>query len=444
LAAATRRKMIPTPLFLIAFLLAVPPMALSGDAPAFAWAALAWCGFLIALLVADNRLSQRAHRVRVERRLERKLSVGAENEIQVRVENLSRWPLRLYIKDDPPAPFETPRRELRVVLPGFGGTVVSYTTVPNHRGRFAFGDLHVRGRSFLALSLWQKRIPAETEVDVYPDILSVRRYDLLLRARRLEEAGFRRTLRRGAGTDFESLREYVPDDEYRRIDWKATARRGRPFTREYEEERGRTIMLLIDAGRMMSARVGGLSKLDHAVNAALLLAYVALRRDDSVGLIAFADRIKALVPPRKGHAHLERLLEELYDIQPTLTEPDYRAAMYHLHDRARKRSLAVLFTDLVDEQASRRLIAYTAAAYPRHLPMVVTISDPDLTRASRAVPETGADLFGRAVASHVIKGRQRALALLRRSGADVLETPAGELTVALVNRYLELKERLRV
>ena len=436
--------MIPTPLFLIAFLFGVPLMALSGQAPMLGWVSLGWCALLVALLVADNRLSRRASRLTVQRLPERKLSLGTANEIGLRVENLSRRTLRIHVKDDPPREFRTPQRELRAALPGFESTVLRYATTPNRRGRVAFGDIHVRGRSWLALSLWQKRIAAAAEVDVYPDLLSVRRYDLLLRARRLDEVGFRHTRRRGTGTDFESLREYVRDDEYRRIDWKATARRGRPFTRQYEEERGRTIMLLIDAGRMMSAQVGSLSKLDHAVNAALMLAYVALHRDDSVGLIVFADTIKALVPPRKGRAHLQRILEELYDVEPTMAEPDYRAAMYHLHDRARKRSLAVLLTDLMDEEASRRLITYTAAAYPRHLPMVVTISDPDLQRAAEAMPETGAELFERAVASQVLSDRERALARLRRSGADVLETPAGELTVALVNRYLELKERLRV
>ncbi len=436
--------MVPTPFFLIAFLFGVPLMALSGEVPVLGWLSVGWCAAITVLLVADNRLSRRAHRVRVRRVLERKLSLGAENHVRLKVENLSRWTLRLVVKDDPPSHFHTPQRELSTVLPGFGNAVLDYGTTPPRRGQFAFGDVHLRGRSFLGLSLWQKRVEAAAQVDVYPDLLSVRRYDLLLRARRLEEAGFRRTRRRGAGTDFESLREYVPDDEYRRIDWKATARRGRPFTREYEEERGRTIMLLIDAGRMMSAQVGSLSKLDHAINAALMLAYVALNRDDSVGLIVFADSIRTLAPPRKGRAYLQRILEELYDIQPTMTEPDYRAAMYHLHDRARKRSLAVLFTDLVDEQASRRLIAYTAAAYPRHLPLVVTISDPEVRRAAETVPESGPELFERAVASQVLRDRERALALLRSSGADVLETPAGELTVALVNRYLELKERLRV
>jgi uncharacterized protein (DUF58 family) len=370
--------------------------------------------------------------------------LGVANQVTLRIENLSRWRLAVTVRDEPPAGFATPRLDLRVRLHPYEQTSVTYSTTPPKRGRFRFGDLYVRGRSFLGLSLWQRRLPAEQEVDVYPDIRSVARFDLLLRAHRLEDAGFRRARARGAGTEFESLREYVRDDDYRRIDWKATARRGRPFTRQYEEERSRTIMLLIDAGRMMSAEVEGLSKLDHAVNAALMLAYVALRRDDAVGLIVFADTVKAIVPARKGKAHVQRILEALYNVQPTMAEPNYRAALYHLHDRARKRSLAVLFTDLVDEQASRRLIVHVAAAYPRHLPLLVTMSDPEIVRASRRRPDSREDLFERAVASAVLADRERALATLRGNGAVVLEAEAAELSVALINRYLELKERLRV
>jgi uncharacterized protein (DUF58 family) len=436
--------MIPTLRFVLLLLLAVPLMALSGGAPVLAWAGLGWCALLLAVGIADNRLSARAQRVLADRLLDRKLSLDADNRVRLRLENLSRWTASLTVKDDPPDDFRLSTREAQATVPGYATLEVSYAVRPRHRGRFTFGDLHLRGWSLLGLSLWQKRVEAALEVDVYPNLESVRRYDLLVRANRLEEMGFRRVRARGAGTDFESLREYVPDDDFRRIDWKATARRARPFTREYEEERSRTIMLLLDAGRMMSAEAEGLSKLDHAINAALMLAYVALRRDDAVGLIVFADTVSALLPPRKGQAQLQRLVEVLHDIQPTLSEPNYRAAMYHLRDRARKRSLAVLFTDLVDEEASRRLIAHVAAAYPRHLPLVVTLSDPTLDEAARSAPDSEASLFERAVAAQVLADREKAFAALRSRGAVVLDVPAAELTVSVVNRYLELKERMRV
>jgi len=436
--------MIPTLLFPLAFLLALPLVVLEGVTRPLGLMGLGWCVLLLGLLVVDNRLSLRAQRLHVERAFDRKLSLGTANRVQLRLENLSRWTLRLNVKDDSPEGFTTPHRELRVTLAPHEDRVVTYDTIPRKRGQFRFGDIHVRGQSFLALSLWQRRIPAAAEAVVYPDIRSVARLDLSLRAHRLEDVGLRRARARGTGTEFESLREYVRDDDHRRIDWKATARRGRPFTRQYEEERSRTIMLLIDAGRMMSAEVEGLSKVDHAVNAALMLAYVALRRDDAVGLIVFADTVQAIIPPRKGTEHLQRILDALYAVQPTLAEPNYRAALYHLRDRARKRSLAVLFTDLVDEQASRRLISHVAAAYPRHLPLVVTMSDPEITRASRLRPDGPEELFERAVAASVLADRERALGALRGHGAVVLEAAAGELSMALVNRYLELKERLQV
>lgn len=436
--------MIPTPLFLVLFLLGVPLMALSGAEPSMGWLGLAWCGSVIAITVVDNRLSRRAQRFSAARAFDRKLSLGADNRVRLQVRNLSRWTLRLQLVDSPPPEFDTPDQPLSLGLPPHTDGETTYTTRPRSRGRHPFGDIFVRGWSFLGLTRWQTRMPAAEEADVYPDILAVRRYDILLRSQRLEDAGFRRAMARGAGTQFESLREYVPDDEYRRIDWKATARRGRPFTRQYEEERSRTIMLLIDAGRMMSAEIEGLSKLDHAINAALMLAYVALRKDDAVGLIIFADRVRSMVPPRKGKEHLQRLLHALYDTEATLTEPDYRAAMYHLRDRARKRSLAVLFTDLIDVEASRRLIAHVTATYPRHLPLVVTMSDPTLQAASTKRPESTTELYERAAASSVLMDRDRGLAALRGGGAVVLDVPVGELTVSVVNQYLELKERLRV
>jgi len=419
-------------------------MALSGAEPTLGWIGLGWCVLLVGLLIADKSISLRAHDISARREIDGKLSLGAENEVHLHVENRSRWWLQLTVKDDPPTEFTTPERARELRVAPLEDGEVSYRTTPPKRGRFTFGAIHVRGRSLLGLCQWQRSFDVSQEIDVYPDILAVRRYDLLLRAHQLESHGFRRSRVRGAGTEFESLREYVPDDEYRRVDWKATARRGKPYTRQYQEERSRTIMLMIDAGRMMSAEIEGMSKLDYAINAALMVAYVAIRRDDAVGLIVFTDEVKAIVPPRKGRGQVQRITQALYAVQPELTEPDYRAAMYHLHDRARKRSLAVLFTDIIDDQASRRLIANFTATYPRHLPLLVTMSDPALHAAAVRPPKTDEDVFERAAAASVLLDRERAQAALRGGGAVVLETEAGELTLAVVNQYLELKERMRI
>jgi uncharacterized protein (DUF58 family) len=436
--------MVLTPLALA--LLLVPSLLLVASA----WQPLAasYAGFVFAatviLIAYDHLYSRRRAALELQRRVDDKLSLGAENVVTLRVRNRCPLVLRLLVKDDPPAAFVTDRRTCELVLPPYAETSVSYHTRPLTRGRYGFGDLHVRGRTLLGLSHWQRRVPAAQEVAVYPNLLEVRRYQLLARSDRLRQAGFRLTRRLGQGTVFESLREYSPDDDFRSIDWKATARRHHPISRQYETERSQTVILMLDAGRMMSTLIGDLSRLDYALNAALMLAYVAVERDDAVGLVAFADGVKAFVPPRKGHRQVGLITEALYDLQPALVEPDYAEAFALLSARARKRALVVCFTDLVDVDASSRLLGHMAALAPHHLPLLVTLRDSDLQRAARRSPEDVSETYQRALAGQVLSDRATALEVLRRRGVMVLDTLPEKLTVAAVNEYLGLKARGRL
>ena len=432
---------IPTARLALLIVLAAPAVALSGSYPGLLEMALAWDLLVVAAAIFDWVQARRHARFSVERRLQGKFSLGAENPVRLAVHNESDAPLSLVIKDDPPAEFATPRRWVEVEAAPYSSAEGSYSTTPGSRGDYDFGDLHVRGRSPLGLSVWQRTFPARETVRVYPNMIAVRKYDLLARRARLEEAGFRQVRLRGAGTEFESLRDYVPDDEFRRIDWKATARRRKPITREYEVERSQTIVMMIDAGRMMSAELEGLSKLDHAINAALMLGYVAALRDDAVGLIAFADKMQAFVPARKGRAHLSLMAESLSQLAAVLREPDYQRGFAALHTVARKRALVVVFTDLIDPDASERLLAQVVGLYPHHLPLVVTITDSTLVRAARRAPDSPEQAYEKAMAEQVLLARQQALAALRFGGALVLDVEPGQLSVQVVNRYLELKAR---
>ena len=436
--------MVLTPLSLA--LLLVPALLLTASAVAPGMALYAGLVFAaVALLIAyDHVYSRRVVALELERRVEDKLSLGADNLATVQVRNRCHLALHLLIKDDPPAAFVTDHRTFEVAVPPYDETTVSYHTRPLARGRYGFGDLHVRGRTLLGLSYWQRRVPAAQEVAVYPNLLEVRRYQLLARSDRLRQAGFRQTRRLGQGTVFESLREYSPDDEFRSIDWKATARRHHPISRQYETERSQTVILMLDAGRMMTTLVGDLSRLDYALNAALMLAYVAVERDDAVGLIAFADDVKAFVPARKGHRQVGLITEALYDLQPALVEPDYAEAFAVLAARARKRALVVCFTDLVDVDASGRLLGHMAALAPHHLPLLVTLRDSDLQAAAQRPPQDVPETYQRALASQVLQDRATALEVLRRRGVMVLDVLPEKLTVAAVNEYLGLKARGRL
>lgn len=421
-------------------------MALAIVDPGMIQAAQLSMAAVLGLMLVDHLLSRTAARVEMSRSFAthasgEKLSVGAANAVHIAVRNLSVFSLRLVVKDDPPQDFSTPHRAQRIWLRPHASGEVSYQTTPRERGDFEFGDIHVRGLTALGLTWWQRSFPAKHQVAVYPNLADVSRYEQLSRAGKLTTAGFRPIRGLGTGTEFESLREYVPDDELRSIDWKATARRHQPITRQYEAERSQSLMLLIDSGRMMAGTAGRMSKLDYAINAALMLSYVAVRRDDRVGVLAFADTVEQFVPARKDHGQVGRIADALYALPVHLHEPDYALAFSTLFSRSRKRSLVVCFTDLIDTDASARLLSGMASLYPRHLPLLIAIEDPDLRVAAAQYPETETDAYEKAMAIQAIEDRRHALSTLSRSGVLVMDSTPQELTVATVNRYLEIKDR---
>ncbi|MBP8953744.1 MAG: DUF58 domain-containing protein [Armatimonadetes bacterium] len=431
-------------LTVLGLLLMLPAVALQlagAYVPAAGAVGWAWLGLIAALAVLDAFWARGACRVELERLVPERLSLGVETQVGIRVRNRTPRSWRLVVKDDPPELFRQTGRERTVRLGPFEEGEIRYPLLPTRRGDFEFGDAHLRGTGRLGFCAWHKSVPLAAPTSVYPNLVQVDRYEALARADRLQQAGFRPLRIQGQGAEFESLREYIPDDEYGSIDWKASARRNRPIVRLYDIERSQTLMLMVDAGRMMTAEVGGLTKLDHAVNAALMLAHVASHTGDCVGMMAFGRTLKAFVPAGRGAAQVGRILDQLYAVQPALEEPDYDRAFAALAHRCRKRALVVLFSDLVDEDCSRSLMAHAGALRPRHLPLLVTLRDPDLEAVGRGVPADVNAAYERAVAADVLARRDAALATLRARGALVVDAPAGNLTVATVNQYLQLKAR---
>ena len=301
--------------------------------------------------------------------------------------------------------------------------------------------MYLRLRGPLDLVERQGHVPADAPANVYPDLQEIRRYEVSLRRGLAYDAGQRRARIPGAGSLFERLREYQPDDDPRSISWAATARRGRPISVEYETERQQRILILLDAGRMMSSTLGGLTKLDHAVNTALMLAYVAIAKGDEVGLMGFADAVRSYQVPRRGRRQFLHLTEDLRRLEVTTTEPDYRAAFEFLRARSARRALVVLFTDIVDEEASRALVAAITRLAGNNLVLCCLLQDPQLAETATREPRSSRELYERVVAADVLEARARALALLRRRGVHAIDVSAERLTVATIQRYLELKKR---
>jgi uncharacterized protein (DUF58 family) len=426
------------------FALGVAPLLLAGIARGYLSLALAWYGLLLLLALTDWLLFPGMEALSAEREVNDKLSLGTQNPVHVRLRNGSDVPLKIALRDTPPddIPNDLDDRPFAFTVPARARHTVVYHLTPHARGDYRFGDVYLRVQGRLGMVNRLLRLPVPAEVKVYPNLLETAKFTLMARRGRLQQVGIRAARLQGAGREFESLRDYLPDDELRRIDWKATARRGKLVSRQYEVEKSQNVILALDVGRTMLAEIDGIQKLDYAINAALLLAYVATLAEDKVGLLIFADTVQAYLPPKKGRAQVYAILEALYNAQASLAEPDYRGALAFLQARWRKRSLMVCFTDLWDPDSSRTTITELAALQPRHLVAAVTLLDTQVLNAAQQEPNAVEAAYEKAVATQVLEDRQKATAALTQRGVLVVDSPAEKLSAELVNRYLEVKERM--
>jgi uncharacterized protein (DUF58 family) len=321
-------------------------------------------------------------------------------------------------------------------------SVIPFSVTARLRGEYQLGRVVLRITGPLGLMARTINFPMDDRVTIIPSIANLHRYQLLALQFRLRELGARTLRRRGVGTNFTGLRDYVPGDDPRHIDWKATARRLRPITREFSIEQGQTVMLVIDAGRLMTQLAGALPRFEYALSSALILANVAVQSGDSVGLLLFDDEIRAYVPPGRGPAAIRAIRDALIPAQATVTEPDYAAAFRTLATRHRRRSLLVIFTDVIDDRSSRSLIAHTARGARTHLPLVVALRNEAVVAAALPATHTTTDsLYESVAAEELLSARDEALERMRRAGVSVVDVKPEAMTAAVVNRYLELKGR---
>jgi uncharacterized protein (DUF58 family) len=430
--------------FLVLLLLAALPIAASAYVPALLYLGVGYGALMLGLVLADYALSPRAGDFELQREHDTRLSLGAWNPIRVAVRSTAARPVRAAVRDEPPPAFGVDADLLTSKVGPRETMELVYHARPLRRGDYRFGDLNLRWWGVLGLIARQARYPAEAGVKVYPNLLDVRKYELLVRRGRLHELGLRTSKLLGMGTEFERLRDYQPDDEYRRINWKATARRGRPISTEFETERSQNIVAVLDTGRLMRSPVGDLAKIDYAVNAVLMLAYVATLRGDKVGLLTFADRVETYLTPRQGKGQFYRMLELLYAVESQPVEPDYRSALAYLAVKQKKRALVVCFTDLMGGSASNALLAGLTPLQSRHLPVCVTVSDPGILALAGRLPRDSAAVYERTVAERLLDQRHVILDTLRLRGVLTLDVPADQLTVAVINKYLDLKARTMI
>ncbi len=395
----------------------------------------------------------------VDRRMGRVSSLRKPHPVVLTLENHARRAFAVSVRDGAAAELHPRPERFDLRLPGRSKTTLNYRLRAERRGALAISAVHVRVLS--RLGFWQRLLvfPQETRLHVYPDMQQLSQYALLARTDRLNLLGVRRVRRVGQDHDFERLRDYTVDDNYKHIDWRSTARRRKLTVKDFQTSQSQRIVFLVDCGRMMTNEAAGLSLLDHGLNAILMLSYVALRQGDSVGLVAFSDAIHSFVPPRGGMSQMNRLLHASFDRFPQLVESRYDLAFRYLASRCRKRSLVVLVTNVIDEVNAGAIERYLANLVGRHLPLGVLLRDrrmfeavesPELATASprRAeqhagspVPPYGEQVWRAAAAAEILGWRHQVLTDLQSKGVLVLDVPPENMTAPLINRYLEVKAR---
>ena len=399
-----------------------------------AWSALA-AAFAVLCLV-DAFAGRRIPLPALVRQVPGSLALGVHSDVRLRVANAAGLRVRLELFDHHPPTFESEGLPRRLDLARGQWTEVAYRVRPVARGEAKFDPAEARLHSPLGLWLVRRYVGQPSEVRVYPNFRALAKYTLLATDNRLSQIGVLQVRRRGEGTEFHQLREYREGDAQRTIDWKATARTGRLISREYEEEKDQRVLLVIDCGRRMASKDDELSHFDHALNAALLLAHVALRQGDAVGMMTMAG-VNRYCEPRKS---VERLIYRPIrgGIEPTLDIPDYHLAAQEVMRQVRRRSLVIVLTNLRDEDDDTLLPALKLLR-TRHLVVLASLREAIISRALW----TRVDSFDRAVthaaAADYLAARERAFRRIGAAGAVCLDVEPERLAIALVNRYLELK-----
>jgi uncharacterized protein (DUF58 family) len=394
----------------------------------------------ILALAIDAFMLPRSRDFSVERRMGRIASLARTHRVTLTVLHHGHRTRRIDVRDGMPEELRPDPEEFSLTLAGRRRAELDYVLRPARRGAFTISDVHLRARS--RWGLWRRMFcyPLPGALHVYPDMQQLSQYALLARTNRLSLVGVRRARRIGQDHDFERLRDYNVDDNYKHLDWRATARRQRLTVKDFQSSQSQRVVFLIDCGRMVTNQAGTLSLLDHALNSILMLSYVALRQGDSAGLLCFSNEIHGFVPPRPGMKQMNRLLHAAFDRFPRMVESRYDLAFHFLAAQCRRRSLVVLVTNVIDEVNAGQVRQYLGNLAGRHLPLGVLLRDRRLF--DPLDPQRGEhDLWQAAAAAEILAWRQQALADLGRSGVLTLDVFPESLTAPLVNEYLQIKAR---
>ncbi|MEM6647803.1 MAG: DUF58 domain-containing protein [Bacteroidota bacterium] len=402
---------------------------------------LAWG--LVALVVVDGALLFRIRDgLAASRAVPQRLSNGDDNPIRLTVTNHHAFPARIEVVDELPIQFQVRDALFAKRLAPGEASAWQYTVRPTRRGSYDFGALLAFAASPIGLLQRRYAFHAEgTAVPVYPSYLQMRQYELLAISNRLTEVGIKPQRRAGRTMEFDHIRDYVIGDDYRTVNWKATARRGQLRVNQYREERGQSVYALLDMGRVMKMPFEGLTLLDYSINAALVLSNIAIMKHDRAGLITFSHEMGPMVPASKRNQQMRVIQETLYNLDTQFLESDYEALYAQVRRQVRQRSLLLLFTNFTTRSGLERQLPYLQALGRQHVVVAIFFQNTELDTLLHTPTDTTESVYIRAMAEHFTREQTELVAILRQHGIQSILTPPSQLTANTINRYLEIKAR---
>jgi uncharacterized protein (DUF58 family) len=443
-AKAQKRKRIAVAFGPRFFLLIVIGLVWLGAAfhdPRFYWALAAWDVLALVAWSVDLASLPSPNQLTITRRWASSASLSVTTQVEVVLENASRRTVLATVIDNVPPPLRPEAPTLQLKCAPRSDAVGAYDIKPTRRGDIELGAVYVKYQGPMRIAERWALAHVEQKICIFPNLEEARQQSVYLIRSRQIEMEKRHSRIRGAGRDFESLREYREGDEIRDICWTAAARRGKLVTRVYQIERSQTVWLVIDAGRLMRARIEGLTKLDLAVNAALCLAEVALGTGDRVGLLAYGRGVQKRLLPYRGSAHLRQLIQQLAYVHGEAAEGDHLQAVSALLSTQKRRSFVVWLTDFPETAMTPEVIDAASEAALRHLVLFMVIGQPDLAGLAASDPDSIRNMYRTTAAQETLHRREVLLGKLRQRGALALEVTSAAASVMLVNSYLDVKQR---
>ncbi len=377
----------------------------------------------------------------VERHTLRSASLGGTHDVKLLLDNRGSRTKLLEVRDDLPDGLTAdPESQTLTLKPGKRAEL-DYRIRPTRRGSFQFESVYLRLRS--RLGLWNRFVdkPCPGELLVYPDMKQLAEYALLSRTNRLSLIGVRRTRKIGQDNNFERLRDYSQDDNYKHIDWRSSARRNKLTVKQFQADQSQRLVFMLDCGRMMTNEYRGLSLLDYALNSILMLSYVALEQGDSVGFICFSDKIESYVPMRGGLSQMNRLLHAGFNRFPSMKQTNYDDAFLHFSKNCRRRSMVVLISNIIDDVSAAQVSGYMRTLRSRHLPVMCLLRDRSVFDYADNPSLDDSVLYRSAAAAQLLIWRNEVIQKMENAGVLSVDAFPESLTTPLVNRYLQAKAK---